>query len=334
MVQLSAQCVEIDVHPDQAIFCPEEEVTLTATEGYNTYHWYYNFSNSNEDGTLYESGDQTLTLNANEWAMAYFYVEVDDPDCTTPSETVVWDGWVFQFPAISHDANTALCPGDTAVIENAFGSPHSIQWFLDGMAIPGATDPTLEVYQPGMYTISVTYDECPEYWVSSGIGPTFTMYTTEAPVITLEDAEEGQVLSIPSGTNPQWFLDGAPIEGANALTYAPEEEGMYTVAVTDANGCLVESGPYEWTLLSASAAERMELVAFPNPFAEALTLEAMGQNWQAIRIFDLSGRVVFAERQARQNRHTYALPHLPRGLYLLEVEAGDGTRSTLKLTRK
>ncbi len=244
---LWAQCsfdptVTVSPYDPDNVYCPDDVITLS-TEAYDSYQWFYNFTNSNTGGTPVTGGTtQTIDVDAGTWAVVYFYVEATSNGCTEASPTVVWDAWVFLAPAISGPAGGDYCEGTSITIENAFPGPAFFQWFLDGVAINGATQSTYMVVQSGLYTLEAAYPECPNYWLSSGTGPTYNLIPPIIPVITLV----GGSLMSTSAMNYQWFLDGAPISGASQQSYTPTVAGMYTVRTTDANGCVGFSLPFDF----------------------------------------------------------------------------------------
>ncbi|MFN8397043.1 MAG: DUF2341 domain-containing protein [Bacteroidia bacterium] len=56
--------------------------------------------------------------------------------------------------------------------------------------------------------------------------------------------KDGPVLSTPAvWPGYQWLLDGSALPGATAAQWVPEENGLYTVVVTDSNGCQSTAEP-------------------------------------------------------------------------------------------
>jgi hypothetical protein len=316
-----SQCVQISTEPEAGIFCPNDEIILTATPGYESYNWYYNFQNSTEDGTLFETGDNSITLNAAEWAVSYWYVIVDDEICTDPSPTVVWDSWVFAPVAISHDFPTAFCPGDSSLIENAFNGPVNFQWYQDFSPIEGATESSYWVTEPGYYTLQAAYPECPNYWLNSGLGPDFSLYTPQIPEIALEMFEGTSQLSVEGITGIQWYFEDQPIEGATEASLIPEEDGVYTVSGTDENGCEVVSEPFLFTSLSA----REEMVAsiavvYPNPARDEVSVSLKEETIQTVHIYDATGKLVMTpELIASEDLVRFNIDQLIPGSYLLHL---------------
>ena len=331
------QCVEISADTEE-LFCPGEEITLTATPGFNTYSWYYNFSDSNEGGELLtESGsDNTITISASEWAVSYIYVEVDDDGCTDPSPTVVWNSWVFGSIAISHEFNTTICPGDSSLIANAFNGPVNFQWSRDFEPIEGANSSSYWVTEPGTYTLQASYAECPDFWLNSGLGPTFDFYDVQIPVLNFTIIGGQPQLSVSSGVNIQWYLDGEALFGANTNSMVLFANGAWSVTATDQNGCQVASEAYIYTTLSAEKPlQEIKFEVYPNPFQNEIFITSDANHSNGfIRIFDLTGKQVSSQRMmANASQTAINLGHLNNGVYLLEITFEDGIKEVLKLVK-
>lgn len=332
---LSAQCIEITTEADGEILCSYETVTLEATPGFDNYKFYYNFSDSNDDGTLFvESSDHTLSLPAGEWAVTYWYVETEDEGCTDASGTVWWDSAIFQSPVVMHDENTSLCPGDSSLIEMPFAGPAFFQWSKDFVEIPGADEAQYWVSEPGMYTVSVAYAECPEQWLSSGIGPQFQFYTVTPLTIEVDHSGELPVLTVSHGNNIQWFLNGEPVEGATDTEYVAEVSGMYSAEGVDADGCALASDPVEVVVLSADEALASVVRLYPNPFSDQIQVSSGDARVHQVRVFDLTGKPVLSEVRNASGIFTLALPGVASGVYFLEVTAEDGAKYTSKVLKK
>jgi PKD repeat protein len=144
-----------------------------------------------------------------------------------------------------------------------------------------------------------------------------------APVITWADV----MLNSTEAATYQWYLDGEAIPGAEAQTLAPLVNGMYTVEITDANGCTAISD--EFQVLSVGAAEReaSPIVVYPQPAGDVLFVEGatMGDNY---RLVDARGRVV-AVGYISDARQAIELDALSGGAYALVI--GDSANA-LRMT--
>ncbi|HEY1791955.1 MAG TPA: protease pro-enzyme activation domain-containing protein [Opitutaceae bacterium] len=122
-------------------------------------------------------------------------------------------------------------------------APFSYQWYLNGVAISGATGPTYLIagaqsYNTGSYTVTVTN-------VDGSVTSSAAVVTLNIPAgdpdITTEPvggslASGSVTLSVgASGSNLayQWFLNGSAISGATGASYTATASGSYTVAVSN-----------------------------------------------------------------------------------------------------
>jgi hypothetical protein len=73
--------------------------------------------------------------------------------------------------------------------------------------------------------------------------------------------------------------------------------------------------------LSITENEQLYISLFPNPTSSILTIES-NDVINSIQIFNLLGELVQTEKQT-----AFSVEQLPKGIYLLEVQTGEGTRN-------
>lgn len=138
--------------------------------------------------------------------------------------------------------NTTICAGDSTVLTHGSGTVGaSYQWYLNGVAIPGATSRTYTATLSGHYNCRVS-DECSSN-DSSGVGINITV----APLPSVNVGASSTALcagdsalltaNAPSGTY-QWLMNGVPIGGATTSNYSTTTAGVYNMICVDANGCI------------------------------------------------------------------------------------------------
>lgn len=158
--------------------------------------------------------------------------------------------------------------------------PMSYQWFLNGTAIPGATDPTCSTTSPGSYAVTVsttagtTTSQAATVTVVTSTGVTVTAAPTiTAPPpnveITFGGSAEMPTLAVAAvalrAMRYQWFLNDVAIAGATAPTYKTATVGSYAVSVsTDAGS--VTSAPAVVAMVNrlANTAGRCQIGAGAN----------------------------------------------------------------------
>ena len=146
------------------------------------------------------------------------------------------------------DTGNATCDNEEVILTVAEIDGATYEWQLNGVVLPGETDPTLIVTESGTYTVTAT--------IASGACSTSDDVVVEffaTPIIELgEDqffCEFETVLLDATPSNPddtgdvtyQWFLDGDPIEGEINATFEATTSGTYSVEATSVNGSCMSS---------------------------------------------------------------------------------------------
>lgn len=214
-----------------SVICSSDNALLIASPAYQ-YEWFL-------DGvSLPNSNTDSLFVN-----MAGGYtVKITTPiGCTATSDSIV-EIDVFANTNNIVGSDTLICPNLTGILVS---DPHlSYQWYLNGEAIAGATDDTLEYNTPGWYNIVTLNNQGCTDSLSTGF------YVGSQPSITVINGTnqlcdgEGQTLSCTPSQSYQWYLNGNPINGATNNTLAVTGPGNYNVEVINSLGCSdsVENG--------------------------------------------------------------------------------------------
>lgn len=114
---------------------------------------------------------------------------------------------------------------------------------------------------------------------------------TDATTATANDG--GVNLTITGGTGPYTYLwsNGATSQNLNNVS-----TGVYSVIVTDANGC-TSSGVFFVSNISGVASQPVDasvINLYPNPAREVFTLDAGGMTIEKVEVINMLGEVVYA----------------------------------------
>ncbi|HRH64740.1 MAG TPA: T9SS type A sorting domain-containing protein [Bacteroidia bacterium] len=139
------------------------------------------------------------------------------------------------------------------------------------------------------------------------------------PVITVN----GSMLSTSGGVSYQWYVNGNLIPGAVNPDWDPLVIGDYTVAVTDAGGCVGISPPYTVTTVGITALNSGNaIVIYPNPASQMIHLKtASGYSGSSVRILDITGQEVFQTIVSEQDQ-VISLSAFAKGMYTLVLDNG------------
>lgn len=151
-------------------------------------------------------------------------------------------------PDITLESGNASCEGSTVTIDSGLSFDPSIEveitWYKDGEVIPGETESTIDVSDPGIYTISVVINELcgktdnilVEFYPNPEIELGADQTSCEINAVTL-DATPTNVSEL-TGLTYEWTLDGTVLSSETNATLNVAQAGTYEVVVTTANGCM------------------------------------------------------------------------------------------------
>ena len=166
----------------------------------------------------------------------------------------------------------------------------------------------------GQYTLTA-YNEFGCGVVSS----TFNMseYPLTQPVIT---ENGGQLDANANGVTYQWYLNGEPISGSTAQVPV-QGSGAYTVEVTDNNGCVSESDPYDVTFVGIADRSTETINFWPNPASDILNVEfPTSHDVVQLEVLAADGRVVIKSSVLGASGVTpINLNQLSSGMYVLRL---------------
>ncbi|HTJ11683.1 MAG TPA: gliding motility-associated C-terminal domain-containing protein [Dinghuibacter sp.] len=214
-------------------FCEGLGVNLTSNNSnVASYQWYLN-------GVAI-----TGAINQSWFATApgIYTVTVANPCSATPqtsSQITVTVNPAPASPTISAGGPTDFCaPGSVTLTANPAGAT-AYQWFVEGVAITGATAQTYAATATGDYSVtavnSLGCSSLPSALTTVNAYPQLT-----APVINASGSQifcQGQSVTLSvSGTGVtgfQWALNGTPIPGATSSSYVATATGQYTVMISN-----------------------------------------------------------------------------------------------------
>lgn len=225
-------------------------------------------------------------------------------------------------PSIRALGAVTLCQGDSVLLTSS--TVTGDQWYLNNVAINGATGDTLIVNTAGAYTVTAA---------SAGITtpPSNTITVTvnaipPKPVVSLDSA--GWLVSS-ADTGNQWYADTlSTISGATANIYQPQDSGYYSVKVTQ-NGC---ASPFAARYLfhlpnpKTDTTGSSNVIASPNPTTTGMvriTYNAPGTNGMRAELTNMAGTIILVEPDL-QNNGVLDLSSLGRGIYVLRLIESNG----------
>ncbi len=134
----------------------------------------------------------------------------------------------------------------------------------------------------------------------------------------------GATLSVTGGVSYQWYQDGTAIPGATESSYTVTENGLYSVVVTDANGCTGTSGEVNMIIQSIGVSSMHVLPVYPNPTNDYIQFAYAAGGDLKWQILAMDGALA-AQGILSESTTAYRLPvaDLQTGLYMLQIISGD-----------
>lgn len=194
--------------------CAGQPVTLFGQPDYNNIIW-----NNQQQGF-----SNTVTA-----AGSYFYTATDGAGCVVTSDTVVVTHRPYPNPNIVA-APPAICVGQGSTTLNA-GSETGVTYVWQPT---GASTPTIQVSQPGTYTVAATNNGCTSF-------DTLTVNAADTPVLSFEPLVlsccQDVVLNPAPGQNYTYVWSTGSTDSALTVTGTNNAIVNYSVTATNAAGC-------------------------------------------------------------------------------------------------
>jgi len=185
--------------------------------------------------------------------------------------------------------NSSFCEGDSVILEapeSHFGFTY--QWRKNGVDIPGATFSTYSATEAGEYSYNISMPNgC------SANSDTLQVELSPPPTVDLgEDivnVEEDEVMLNAGGVGLSYLWS----TGEDTVFITVESSGVYSVTVTDSNGCTASDEVEVMFIMSSTQRGLTEdLSIYPNPAGDYFYIRSEGQIQGSIRLVDPLGRAI------------------------------------------
>lgn len=138
----------------------------------------------------------------------------------------------------------------------------------------------------------------------------------------------GNVLSSSANNGNQWYLNGNLIPGANGQSLTANQNGNYTVLVTNNCGS-TSSGIFTYSITSINNHEQLYFTIYPNPTRNNFSILGLNINEKfSVNIIDNTGRVI----QNFYNHDVIDVSSLAEGFYWVEI-IQNNTKNISKLIK-
>jgi len=283
--------------------CPGGSVVLRAQTGAGYTFLWSDASHSTTDSIIVTTGGAYTVTVYNSFGNT-----VSAPTtivvASTPNSTISLTG------------AATFCAGDSAVLSAAAGLTY--HWSTT------ATSQNIIVHATGNYIVTVTNSN----GCTASSQQHITVNTPAADSITAA----GLVLTSLPESSYQWYRGSASISGATSQTYTATQNGVYSVAVTDANGCSTVSNSITITGVGISEISTADIKIYPNPASDMIQLDlshvdqASLKDLSIIVVYDMLGNKV---KTAAIDTRSISVKDLSNGVYMIGVVDKNETRKIL-----
>ncbi len=228
---LALQKPEVTLSPQGPVdLCPGDSLLLTVTNPNPNYLYLWNTGQNGPTLWVYQPGTYSVIALV--------------PGQTSCSDTAYIEviGLPAPYIAIRPASPQSICPNDSLTL-TADPPSLSYQWFYNGTPLPGATQSTLTVSQPGIYTVSAQQPcglATSEPFLLFHYDPPQAYFVMSPP----DTIELGQPLlltdSSRNGTAYWWIIGTDTLPGRPSYSYAFGQEGLFWIYLIarSAEGCL------------------------------------------------------------------------------------------------
>lgn len=248
----------------------------------------------------------------------------------------------YEYAGIPQDpivSGASTCIGNTAPsILSASGASNNsyYQWYTSESDVEPIADNVGDnlriegVEETQIYYVSIMNSEGCE---SSRVPVTLEVNSPEIPNLIAN----GNFLSVDSGIDFQWYLNGEPIEGAITNTFEVNASGEYSVLVSDGK-CSSMSNARTYVITNIDdVLYKMGINVYPNPVENRLNIKSLrdGDNWKA-NLYDNKGNLILDKDELvlLNGINYFNTTNLQSGIYILNIEDAQGQIIPLKILKK
>jgi pimeloyl-ACP methyl ester carboxylesterase len=245
----------------------------------------------------------TLTVS-----QAGSYTVYDEVSCQQSAEFVLTTIPLPDAPQITANGAVEFCEGESVSLSTT--TQGLITWST------GATGTSITVNTSGNYNATVSNNGC----VSLNSN-TINVIVNPNPTPIITQNQQGNLEAGVQGTNYQWFFNGTEILNSNSFSITPQENGIYKVIVTDANGCVGESAEFEYEKLSIASFDSTYLFQiFPNPATDFIQIQIEEESMigTEISIVNLQGKII-QTNIVNQLNFVVNVNDLQSGVYFVKI---------------
>jgi hypothetical protein len=224
--------------------------------------------------------------------------------CTDTSELFVVNNNCLNTVSVSSMNSIGFCPGaSNNLMAITTASDVTYQWYLNGQAISGAIEQTLEISQAGNYQVMITSGTC------NAVSQILTL--NQLPSVIVPDISISNSNPGCSGGTVTLSAEGSSFSsylwsnGATTPSIQVDSSGVYSVELTNSDGCFAEAGPVNVNLsitetppiclVTVDQTTGFNQVIWEPITSDVISMYAVYKETSATDVYALAGSVAYGQ---------------------------------------
>ncbi|PLX14467.1 MAG: hypothetical protein C0594_00015 [Marinilabiliales bacterium] len=290
---------------DAACSGSDGEITVSVTGGtapYN-YSWPSGGTLSAESGL--SAGIYDVTVYDDNGCESYLNISVNNTDAPVVIETV------------ENQSCSYTCDGIISLELSGGTDPYSINWNT------GETSDSIADLCEGNYSYTITDDVGCITTNMVEISAPDSLVLTMGSTPELDAQEDGSAfVSATGGTTPYSYVWNDDMIQSEDTAYNLAS-GMYTVIVTDDNGCIATDSVFvDFEVFVNNVVQTANIVIYPNPTRDIINIEMSNVDTEIeISVITPQGKLVLSEIVEKEGHihQSYDVSSYPKGLYIVKI---------------
>ncbi|MFN4123200.1 MAG: T9SS type A sorting domain-containing protein [Flavobacteriales bacterium] len=189
---------------------------------------------------------------------------------------------------------TEFCAGEPIVFQA--DTAFFMQWYRDGIPVINANSTTFIVNNNNEISLEIG----DENGCSSFSDPVNISFNPVPPVpsVFYNSGSNTLFTNIVPGFDLQWYFEENPIAGATGTTHNPQQDGSYSLLVSNEFGCTNISQPYVHSTVGVNNISKAQFSLYPNPAKDQIFIQSNQTLHRILHVFiiDVQGRILFNEK--------------------------------------
>lgn len=243
----------------------------------------------------------------------YLLQITDGGTCVRTDSLIIFERTVP--PVVNTLSDTTICYGDSLLLTTTSSdSIQGIVWQNNGQNI-GSGAVWVKPDSTTTYTAVVDFVNGCTATTSTEIGVNYILQ----PAVSLAF---DTLLVNDEWVSYQWFVNGNSIPAAIDTFWVAQQNGNYSVLVTDSLGCAAESNPLSFNSFDLREFDQQMVKLYPNPVEYNLTIETNSRVTNPrFELYNLVGqKMTIVVTSVRKHLYDMDVESLKPGLYFIKIQ--------------